>query len=381
VTRCALLRGSSPDWGKRLSVLIVALLLACSASRPARYAEQQTLAERAYSAGRYREAGERWLEASQAAEAERDASEARFRAAASFERAGDLSRADAIFTELDREGGERAARALYERAVLAERRGEEARAQELYIESLRRYPTSGTSPTALDRHLRYVEQNRGEDAVLARLDELVRELAGGDLDERVRYTRARRLDRMGKTELALAAYLDTAARHPYPEGAFWDDALFRAASAEQKLGRPREAIALLERLLAEREEAHGPGSYERPRYAEARYAIAELYRDALDDSARARREFLRVWYDHPTTLLRDDALFQAALLARADHDTEQACAAARTLKHDAPDSRYAGCVSHLCPALEAPAGRKCRDYLERQYFASERGTESESGEP
>ncbi len=361
--------------------MLATAVLACSASRPPRYAEQQTLAERAYSAGRYREAGERWLEASRAAEEERDASEARFRAAASFERAGDLARADAIFDELDRGGGERAARALFERAGLAERRGEEARAQELYVESLSRYPAAGTSPAALDRHLRYVARTRGEDGALARLSELLLELAGGALDERVRYTRARLLDQQGKTELALAAYLDTANRHPYPEGALWDDALFRAAQAAQKLGRPREAIGLLERMLAEREEAHGYGSYERPRYAEARFAIAELYRDVLHDSARARREFLRVWQDHPTTLLRDDALFQAALLARADHDTAQACEAARTLKRDAPDSRFVGCVKHLCPTLEAPAGRACRDYLERQYFGSGRGTESEPDEP
>jgi tetratricopeptide (TPR) repeat protein len=335
-------------------------------------------AERAYSAGRYREAGERWLEAGRSADEARDASEARFRAAASFERAGDLSRAEALFAALEGEGGERAARALFERAVLAERCGDPARAQELYRESLRRYPSAGTSPTALDRHLAYVTRAQGDIGALARVDELVVELADGPLDERVRYARARLLERLGKTELALAAYLDTARRHPYPEGALWDDALFRAAIAEQKLGRPREAIELLERLLAEREEAHGYGSYERPRYAEARFAIAELYRDALHDPSRARREFLRVWADHPTTLLRDDALFQAALIAKAERNEAAACEAARTLERDAPDSRYVGCVEHLCPALEAPPGRTCRDYLERQYFGSGRGTEPEA---
>ncbi len=51
--------------------------------------------------------------------------------------------------------------------------------------------------------------------------------------------------------------------------------------------------------------------------------------------------------------------------------------AARTLAQDAPDSRYVGCVKHLCPALEAPPGRTCRDYLERQYFGSGRGPETE----
>jgi tetratricopeptide (TPR) repeat protein len=359
--------------------LLVGALIGCSASRPARYVEGQVAAERAYSAGRYREAGERWLEASRSADEERDASEARFRAAASFERAGELSRADALFAELDREGGERAARALFERAVLAERRGEEARADELYRESLRRYPAAGTSPAALERHLAYVKRTRGDDGALERLDELVIDLAGGALDERLRYARARLLDRQGKSDLALAAYLDTAQHHPYPEGALWDDALFRAADLERKLGRPREAIELLERLLAEREEAHGYGSYERPRYAEARFAIAELYRDALHDPGRARREFLRVWEDHPTTLLRDDALFQAGLIAVGERDDAAACEAARLLKRDAPDSRYAGCVSHLCPSLEAQPGRKCRDYLERQYFGS--GREGKTGDP
>jgi TolA-binding protein len=362
---------------KTRALLVAWALIACSASRPPRYVEGQLAAERAYSAGRYHEAAEHWLAASRAADEARDASEARFRAAASFERAGDGERADAIFADLEREGGERAARALFERAVLAERRGDEARAQELYRESLRRYPAAGTSPAALDRHLAYVARTQGDVATLARLDELVVELAGGALDERARYSRARLLDRLGKTELALAAYLDTASRHPYPEGALWDDALFRAATAAQKLERPRDAIALLERMLAEREEAHGYGSYERPRYAEARFAIAELYRDSLHDPSRAGREFLRVWTDHPTSLLRDDALFQAALMAKTAHDEARACDRARTLELEAPDSRYVGCVKHLCPALEAPPGRTCRDYLERQYFRSERGAESE----
>jgi tetratricopeptide (TPR) repeat protein len=366
----------------KVPALLLALSLgACSAARPPAYSERQTAAERAYSAGRYREAGERWLEASRAANTERDASEARFRAAASFERAGDVARAEALYAELEREGGERAARALFERAVLAERRGDEAGAQALYLECLRRHPSAGTTPTALDRHLRYVERTKGEAGALARLDELVRELAGGELDERVRYARARLLDRLGQSADALAAYLDTARRHPYPKGAFWDDALFRAAELERKLGRPREAIALLERLLAEREEAVGYGSYERSRYAEARFTIAELYRDALGDAPRARLEFTRVFHDHPTSLLRDDALFQAALIARAAGDVAGACDTLRTLMSVAPDSRYVGCVNRLCPTLEAPPGKSCRDYLERQYFGPKEKSEKDPDAP
>ena len=61
-------------------------------------------------------------------------------------------------------------------------------------------------------------------------------------------------------ESAGDAYLETARRHPYPEGALWDDALFRAALCEEKVGRPRQAIAVLESMLTEREEAHLSGS-------------------------------------------------------------------------------------------------------------------------
>lgn len=356
--------------------LVFVWLFACSAAPPPRYVEAQAAAERAYSAGRYREAAEHWLDASRAATQARDASEARYRAAASFSREGVLDRAEALFIELEREGGERAARALFERAVLAERRGDPARADELYRESLRRYPSAGTSPRALARHLAYVEDTQGDAAALARLDELERALAGGPLDEQVRYARARLLERLGQNEQAIAAYRDTAQRHPYPKGVLWDDALFRAATLERKLGRPRQALALLEALLAEREQAHAYGSYERTRYAEARFLIAEIYRDDVRDTPRARREFLRVWQEHPTSLLRDDALFQAALLARAERNEGAACEAARLLKRDAPESRYAGCVDRLCPALEPPPGKTCRGYLERLYFDAQRGGEA-----
>src|SRR5207244_3288426 len=87
--------------------------------------------------------------------------------------------------------------------------------------------------------------------------------------EQLLYARARSLDALGRSEPALSAYLDLAARFPYPQGAYWDDALFRAAACQQRLSRPEQALATLERMLAERETAHLSGSYERPRYADA----------------------------------------------------------------------------------------------------------------
>ncbi len=347
---------------KRLA-LACALALACSASRPERYESAATQAEKAYAAGRYEEAAKAWLDAAKHAEHGRDASEARYRAAASYERAKRLDQADRLYEALAREPGERSARAAMARAELARRQGQSERAKKLLLEVIRLHSDSGPAAGALADYLRDREQEGGKPAALAAAGALLPELEHTELDERVRYARARLLDELGETAKARDAYLDAAARHPYPEGALWDDALYRAALCEDKLGRTEAAIAILERLLGEREQAHVTGSYERSRYAEARFKIAELARDRLHDPARARREFHRVWTDHETSLLRDDALFEEALLARQSGDQQGTCSVLRLLQHEAPDSRFAPCAPRLCPELGAPAGRRCHDYL------------------
>ena len=99
------------------------------------------------------------------------------------------------------------------------------------------------------------------------------ELGASELDETLRYERARLLERAGLLAEAREAYVETAERHPYPAGAL----LGRRPGARSKprgaSGAPaRSGIALLERMLAEREtSSSGLGSYERARYAEARF--------------------------------------------------------------------------------------------------------------
>jgi len=341
------------------------LVLGCSAARPKPYEEAAHAAERAYSAGRYQEAAESWLEAAAHGEP-RDRQEAEYRAAASYERGKQYDQALAIYTRLAAQKGERAARALLAAAEIERRRGSEERAQSLFLAALRNHPDSGPGEIALREHVAFVKESGGVQAALSALEPLIAELDGSELDERLRYERARLLDEAGNTTQARDAYLDVARRHPYPEGALWDDALFRAALCEEKLGRPQQAIQVLEGMLLEREEAHLSGSYERARYAEARFKIAELYRDALGEPARARAEFRRVWNEHPTSLLRDDALFEEALIARAQNDQAGACRALELLLDAAPDSRFVPCAPRLCPSLKATDGRRCRDYLLRR---------------
>ena len=160
------------------------------------------------------------------------------------------------------------------------------------------------------------------------------------------------------------AYLACAERHPYPKGALFDDALWHASRLDEALGRPDQAIAHLRAMLAVRETSTTVGSYERPRFSPAQFRIAVLYRDALHDHVTARREFHRLYAEHPTSILRDDALWEEAKLARDDGSGGEACALAAALTRDFPASRYAPCATVLCPTAAAPPGR-CHAYLVR----------------
>ena len=228
--------------------------------------------------------------------------------------------------------------------------------------ALFRFPNSGLSPRAAGRVLDRVAERDGAAAAILEAERLERALRGSELEERLGFERASRLERAGNSPLALAAYLDLARRFPYPLGAYWDDSLTAAARLELGFGRPQRAILLLERVLAERERARISGSYERKSFAEARFRIAEIARDHLGDRDRAQREFHRVWTDHPTSRLGDDALFEEALLAVASGDREAACASAKLFAERARDSRYARCVRELCPGMAARSGRACPSY-------------------
>jgi len=349
-------------------LLVVLALAACSATRPPEYASRSSGAEKAYSAGRYREAAELWLSAAKTTTTPRLQIEAKFRAAASYERAGDFVRARALYDQIAGlpEPNERRARAAFASAHIEIEHGNLARGHALLAQALVDHPGSGAAPTALHRQLSYLRKTGGSEAVLRYLDELAAKLASTEFAEEIAYARAQELDRLGTTLEARDAYLEIARRFPYPQGAFWDDALYRAAERELDLGRPEAALSHLERLLHEREQARMQGSYERTRYAQARFLIAEIYRDKLGQPERARLEFRKVFSDHPTSLLADDALWNEAITASRSERGAAACAPLEILVSKLPDSRFAPCAIKLCPTLSAVPGRRCHAYVMRE---------------
>jgi tetratricopeptide (TPR) repeat protein len=217
----------------------------------------------------------------------------------------------------------------------------------------------------------------GDEAALKWIDGPGRTLRGSELDQQLDYERALTLEKLGRTAEARDLFVKTATDHPYPFGGLTDDALWHASLAEEKLGRYDAAIAHLRTLLADREASRMTGSYERPRYSPAQMRIGELYRDKLHDHRSARKEFHKVYSAHPTSILRDDALWAEAMLAHDDGDAGDACTIVKALRTEFADSRFARCGHLVCTAVKPAANeRPCANYIERQM----RG-ENEQGSP
>jgi tetratricopeptide (TPR) repeat protein len=351
---------------RRLAALSLVLLASCGSPPTPAYVRENEAAQTAKRRGDHAQAAAHYERAAALSGKPRDADEARYRAAQSYARAGDTARARALYTRLAAGGSdtERATRAEFELAQLLIDGGREAEGRAQLESAIRRHPGSGLARAALERRLTELQQQSGPEAALIYLERQRAALDASELAETVSYRKARALDDAGKRAEARDQYLACAERFPYPKGAFWDDALFRAAEKELELGAPERAIAHLRRMLAEQESAIFVGSYERGRYAEAQLKLGEIYRDVLHDPARARSEFRKVWANHPTSRLVDDALFQEALVARAAGDQAGTCAPLSILVSKLPQSRYAACAPLLCQSL-AQARGDCHDYIRR----------------
>lgn len=348
----------------RFALLSVALG-ACAPALPPAYVKARDAAESAYAKGQFAESAQRWLSAADSADSARDRSDARYRAAASFERAGRIEDARKWYEVLARGKSDRAPRATFALADLRLKGGDTAAGLVELEAAIRKYPSSAIAALALRRYFAALAEQGGDRAVLDYIARVEPVLDRTDLAEQILYERARRLEALGANAEAVLAYVAVADRFPYPYGAYWDDALLHGADLEQRLGKPENAIALLERMLHAREASRLSGSYERPHFADAAYRLAELYRDARHDPDAARRAFRGVFIGYPTSTLRDDALWQEAKLAR-DVSEPQACEPLQLLISQFPDSRYVPCAHEMCQKIAPVARRECAAYIERE---------------
>ena len=229
-----------------------------------------------------------------------------------------------------------------------------------------RYPDEGFAASA-SRHL--AEQWRthlGLKRATEELERLSRSVGSHRLAQTFDYERAVLLEELGQPTDARDLFVATARRFPYPFGSLTDDALYRASELEEALGHPREAVALLEELLAPREQAL-VGSYDRPRFPAARLRIARLQRDALGSPAEALRNYEALLESFPASRQWDDAAWEAAQVEADRGRIPEACALLECLKRGRADSRFVPCVGLLCAPLASKEvkGAQCADYIAR----------------
>jgi tetratricopeptide (TPR) repeat protein len=367
-----------------LLVLTATAVLGCAMSVARRYQEAHSAASRAWSAGRFDEAAQAFAQAASVAQHVRDRDEMLFMEASSYERGGRLPQARAAFTALEKlnPSGERASRASFELAAIEIQHGNRDRGDGMMKQFVRRYPNSGLAGRALTRTLARMDETSGPGATLAYLQANMDWLKANDLGEQALYAIAERYEQLGQIEVARNQFVTCAISYPYPYGALFDDALYRASELDEKLGDPKLAIAHLRQMLSVRERASLNGTYERPRFAQAQMRIAVVLRDALQDRPAARRELRRLFDEFETSLLRDEALWEEAKLALRDKGGSEACDAMGLLVRKLPDSRYAPCARFLCPTAQPPKGaRSCHRYIERDARRATDGQNDAAGSP
>lgn len=330
-----------------VAALACAVGVGCAARPSADHRAGLAAADRAYRAGRFVEAADAYEGAARRASSPRDASDAHYRAAMACRRAGDLSCAERSLAAAAVLGGEwdHAPRARLELASLRLRSGDPAVVESALVELralIQEAPDTGPARGALRLALRALDGEHPSARSVAWLEAVASHprVLASTLIESVLAERASRLEALGDAGAAEAAWRDLLRRVPYPDNSHWDDGHLALARLLRTRGRAREAVEALDQMLAVRERSWGNGSYAAPRFDDGEWLRAEILRDDLREAPGAADAFHRVYAEHPTSLRRDDALWEEASLRRS-FDREGACRAWRTLAEEFACRRFA----------------------------------------
>ncbi len=341
----------------------------CAPSTGSTFDRSYAAASRAESAGRLADAVDAFDRAATTATRRGDVDQARWSAIDDLEREGRLPEAVARLDAMAADpASARQAQAAYRAAAMRIAHDDAGRGWQDLAQVPLRFPSSGVAHVAVRRLVAHADE-QGARAGLDELASLQHDLEKTELVELVAFLSAEHLETLDDDQAARDAYAHIAERWPYPGGAFFDAALWRASLLDEKLGRVPAAIDDLQRMVAVRETTSLMGSYERRHYVPAMLRMGALYRDKLGDHVRARETFHRLYKDFEHSTMRDDALWLEAALWKEDGDAKTACDRLGTLVHEFPDSRYVPCAAAQCSGLktnpDAGAPNTCHAYLQR----------------
>jgi tetratricopeptide (TPR) repeat protein len=314
----------------RRAALIVASVLWATGCPPTLSSENEEFSDalrRATSeaeAGRHDAALSAYEQAAAAADRRVDREEALYREARLYER---MRRPDAALAIYERIAATRpiARRTLRARLQCARMRmvlGREDEAERDLAWIVTEAPGSGLAARAL--FLLVHDFASTADERIAMLDALYPRVGTSELGDDILMLGAEACLERDDRACARERLERIADEHPYPQGARFDDALVRLAElAREDRDLPR-AIGYLDRLLSVRETTTVVGSYSRPAMPGAALMRARLYRE-LGDVARALEAYEEAYDGFPTARIRDDALFERALLVLESGDRASGC--------------------------------------------------------
>ena len=330
----------------RTVVVAAGMLGACAVVRPAPLLDGLASGDRAYAAGRFAEAASAYERASLVARTAADRVDARYRAAMACRRGGDDACAARLLAVPASSGAwDARSRIAFEGAARVIRdgaSGDVAAAVQTLDALITEEPSTGPARSALRVVLEHLDaQDPSSSGSIAWLAGVAARptVRATQLLESVLAERAVRLASRGDAASAAAVWRECLATVPYPDNSHWDDGHVALARLERGAGDPRGAIATLDRMLAVLEASWGNGSYDAPRFAEGAMLRAEILRDDLGDPRAAADAFHRVYAQHRSSRLRDDALWSEAVLRRG-FDAAGACAVMRTLFDEFPCQRF-----------------------------------------
>ena len=140
----------------------------------------------------------------------------------------------------------------------------------------------------------------------------------------------------------------------HPNSGLRDDARWFAAKLSKQLGDFKGAADRLRALLATREVAFGAGSYFSIWLDDAQLELGKVLRDDLRDLPGAIAAFRKLPKDYPTSLLRDDALYELAVTFDKAAKPTDACRTLADLRKASPDSKYREQAGVLAASLKCP---------------------------
>jgi tetratricopeptide (TPR) repeat protein len=197
----------------------------------------------------------------------------------------------------------------------------------------------GTFPALLQR-LALERDLAGARGELALVEKLILASPRSELAPLL-YMRASQLyaDDLARPEEALRALAKLLELAPRSSRA--DEARMRSADLLRGLGRPREALAHYDAIIATRSSSWIVGEYDSTKLDDAYLERAHTLHEDLREPLAAERAYRKLADELPDSRLVDDALHRAAQLARARGDLEQAERDQARLDAARPESRWA----------------------------------------